>query len=97
MLKPEYHAQFKDVLIHSIRSDDVMADLSVASKLHADWQFLTHLRDRGREAMAAWLDEHFDTVGEHDTVDLHEEFLTTVTRFFEEGIEHPSPARMQLG
>ena len=74
-LKDEYRDQLKYVLIHSLRADDALADLSAASKLCTDWSFLQILRDRGREAMSVWLERHFDDVGKRQTVDLHAQFL----------------------
>ena len=49
--------------IHTIAADDVVTKLSVASKLDADWDFLTRLRDIGRERAEQWLDAHFDRLG----------------------------------
>ena len=43
--------------IHAIAADEVMQKLSVMSKLNADWEFLTHLRDDGREFAGRWLAE----------------------------------------
>ena len=63
------------MLIHSLRADDALSDLSAASKLCTDWSFLQILRDRGREAMSVWLERHFDDVGKRQTVDLHAQFL----------------------
>lgn len=83
MLKDEHKDDFMDILVHSIRSDDVMTELSVSSKFNSDWDFLTGLRDEGRETMAAWLEEHFADIGVRDTVDLHEEFLNSNTKIFE--------------
>ena len=34
--------------IHSIAAEDFMQKLGVNSKMNADWEFLTHLRDAGR-------------------------------------------------
>jgi NTE family protein len=56
--------------IHTIAADDVMAKLSIASKLDADWEFLTSLRDTGHERAEQWLDAHFDRIGVESTVDL---------------------------
>ncbi len=83
MLKDEHKDDFMDILVHSIRADDVMTDLSVSSKFSSDWGFLTGLRDKGRATMAAWLDDHFDDIGVRDTVDLHNEFLDSNTKLFE--------------
>ncbi|MBL0125294.1 MAG: patatin-like phospholipase family protein [Betaproteobacteria bacterium] len=76
-LKDEYRDQMKYVLIHSLRADNVLADLSSASKLCTEWGFLTALRDRGREAAKQWLDQHYDDVGVRQTVDLRAEFLNS--------------------
>lgn len=84
MLKDEHKDDFKDILLHSIRADTAMKDLSVASKFDTSWEFLTHLRDKGRATMAQWLDQNFDKVGSEDTVKLHDEFLYSVSRYFED-------------
>jgi NTE family protein len=39
----------KRMLIHAIEADDVMQGLGPMSKLNADWDFLMHLHDIGRE------------------------------------------------
>ena len=83
MLKDEHKNDFMDILVHSIRADDVMTDLDVSSKFNSDWSFLKDLRDKGRETMTAWLDKHFDDIGVRDTVDLNAEFLNSNTRLFE--------------
>lgn len=84
MIKDQYKEDFKDILVHSIRADKAMAEFSVASKFDSDWDFLTMLRDKGRETMQTWLDEHYDCIGVQDTVNLHEEFLHSITKIFEE-------------
>src|SRR3954447_16602212 len=53
----------KRMFIHAIASDEVMAGLSAASKLNADWAFLTDLRDCGRESAAKWLEQNFARIG----------------------------------
>jgi len=83
MLKEKYANHFKNILIHSVRADEAMVDLSVASKFNSDWQFLTMLRDKGRLAMQLWLDKNFQHVGQRDTVDLHAEFLYSINQMFE--------------
>lgn len=74
-LKEEYRDQLKYVLIHSLRADDALSDLSAASKLCTDWSFLQTLRDRGREGASAWLERHYDDIGKRQTVDLRAQFL----------------------
>ena len=67
--------RYRRLLIHAIRADDELDDLSVESKFDTSWRFLTDLRDRGRRAAEQWLDEHFDKVGKQSTVDIRAEFL----------------------
>jgi NTE family protein len=74
-LRDEYRDQLKHVLIHSIRADEVMRDLTVESKLNTDWRFLCDLRDRGRASAAAWLEQVYDDIGTRSSVDLRNEFL----------------------
>lgn len=74
-IKDEFKSQLKYVLIHSIRADTALSDLSVSSKFANDWGFLTMLRDRGRAYASTWLDNHFHDLGERSTVDLKKEFL----------------------
>ena len=76
-LKEEYRDQMKYVLIHSLRADESLKDLSSASKVCTEWGFLTALRDRGRESARQWLGRHFDDVGIRQTVDLRAEFLNS--------------------
>jgi NTE family protein len=65
----------KEVLIHSIRSDETMAALGVSSKLNADWEFLCLLRDSGRAQAEAWLRDNYDAIGNRSSVDIRKEFL----------------------
>lgn len=83
MLKDEYKSHFKDILVHSVRADEALCEFSVASKFRSDWDFLTDLRDRGRDQMTRWLDQHYDAIGREGTVDLDQEFLKSTTRLFE--------------
>ena len=74
-IKEEYRQNLKYVLIHSVRADNALSDLSVTSKFASDWAFLTMLRDRGRACTEIWLERHFDDLGVRSSVDLEYEFL----------------------
>ncbi|MEM1193494.1 MAG: patatin-like phospholipase family protein [Pseudomonadota bacterium] len=69
-IKDEYADRLSNVRVHSIRSDMTLDDLSVASKFNTEWEFLTQLRDRGRDIADQWLAENFDHVGTRSSVDL---------------------------
>lgn len=75
MIKDEFRDQFKDVLLHSIRSDQTMCDLGVASKFNVSWEFLLDLKNRGRALAKNWLQENYDKIGTESSVDLRHEFL----------------------
>jgi len=68
-------ASLRHILIHGIAADELMTGLGVASKLNADWDFLTHLRDVGRAQAEQWLAECYPKVGVESTVDIRSRFL----------------------
>ncbi|MEL7201909.1 MAG: patatin-like phospholipase family protein [Pseudomonadota bacterium] len=76
-IKDEYVDRLSDVRVHSIRSDQSLNDLSVASKFNTEWEFLNQLKDRGRQIADQWLAENFDAVGTRSSVDLREIFDST--------------------
>ncbi len=49
----------RQMLIHGTHADDEMAQLGVASKFNADWDFLRQLRDIGRADADGWLARNF--------------------------------------
>lgn len=74
-IKDEYRDQMKSVLVHSIRSDQALAEFSVTSKMESDWGFLTMLRDRGRNCAKIWLNENYNKLNEASSVNLFQEFI----------------------
>lgn len=77
-LKPEFRDRLKYVLLHSIRADDALSDLSASTKLLTDWHFLTMLKERGRNVARDWLKANYAAIGKRGTVDIHKEFLQDV-------------------
>jgi NTE family protein len=59
---------YRPIHIHRIGGDGAFAMLSASSKLNAEWAFLSHLRDLGRDAAQVWLDRHFDDIGRASTL-----------------------------
>ena len=64
----------KDVLIHSIRDDETMRQLGVATKVQADWTLMNNLKGAGRAAADAFLRDHWKDLGQRATVDLRAMF-----------------------
>jgi len=67
--------KLKRMFVHSVCADEVTLNLGVASKLNADWGFLTGLRDAGRDHAAQWLAGNFDAIGERSSVDIQATYL----------------------
>jgi NTE family protein len=65
----------KRMLIHAIEAEEFMRGLSVSSKLNPDWEFLTHLRDVGRQAAESWLAANFDSLNVASSVDIHDRYI----------------------
>ncbi|MEZ5536258.1 MAG: patatin-like phospholipase family protein [Thiolinea sp.] len=66
----EYH----DMRIHIIENQDCLKPLGASSKLNAEWEFLTYLRDIGRLTASRWLEQHYAQLGKNSTVDLQAMF-----------------------
>lgn len=75
MLRPEHKKKYRDILMHAIRTDAVMNDLSIASKYDTNWPFLTSLRDTGRKQAQEWIRKCHDAVNIRPTVDLYADYL----------------------
>ncbi len=67
--------RMKRMLIHAIEGQDFMRDLGVSSKMNADWEFLTHLRDVGRERAEQWLEDNFFALNRRTSIDLGAMYL----------------------
>jgi NTE family protein len=78
-IKEEHRHKLKHLIMHSIRADGVLCDLSVASKFNTDWHFLLYLRDLGRDIAGQWLEENFESIGSRSTVNVRSEFLEAGT------------------
>ncbi|MET0940137.1 MAG: patatin-like phospholipase family protein [Mesorhizobium sp.] len=65
----EEGARWAAMRIHVI-SSETMTNLGSSSKLNAEWEFLTMLRDEGRKAADAFLHAHADNLGKGSTVNL---------------------------
>lgn len=68
------HRRLKELQIHVIDADEMMSQLSVASKLNTKASFIHALRDAGRHRAEHWLAEKFSGAELHSNFDL-DQFL----------------------
>lgn len=64
----------KRVLVHMIAEDEVMQNLSVATKMFPNGYLLNQLKEAGRSSAGRFLAEHRDALNDHSTVNLREMF-----------------------
>jgi NTE family protein len=62
-------AQWAKMRIHMV-SNNIMDTLGYSSKLNAEWEFLSMLREEGRRSAQAFLDQDGDKLGKESSVDL---------------------------
>lgn len=67
--------RYKRLNIHMVDGTEDLRLLGTSSKLYADWGFLTHLRELGRQNADRWLDQHLGSVGRESSIDVREMFL----------------------
>ncbi len=68
--------KFRDLYIHNIAPERLMAKLSSKTKMNADIKFLLKLKKYGKSAADRWLKENFDKIGNESTCDIEEVFLS---------------------
>jgi NTE family protein len=62
-------ARWAGMRTHRIMSD-MLIELGSSSKMNAEWDFLTMLREEGRRAASEFLAAHGDDIGRRSTADL---------------------------
>jgi NTE family protein len=65
----------KRMFMHLIEAEDIIKELSGSSKMNADWRFLMHLFELGRERADQWLTANFDRIGVETTFDFKSRYL----------------------
>lgn len=66
--------EYRRMNIHMIEARKKMRALDASSKLNAEWAFLRHLFDIGRDAATRWLHRHYHDLGERSSVDVRRMF-----------------------
>ena len=62
-------AQWAGMRIHRIATE-MMTELGASSKLIAEWDFLSMLRDQGRRSAQTFLERHAEDLGRRSSLDL---------------------------
>jgi NTE family protein len=62
--------QYRRINMHRIALDAVFNDLTASSKLDSDYDFFLKLHDGGAQAAREFLRDHFDDIGQRNTVDI---------------------------
>ncbi len=62
-------ARWAGMRTHRIMTE-LLSELGASSKLNAEWDFVSLLRDEGRRAAAAFLDQHGADIGARSTADI---------------------------
>jgi NTE family protein len=60
--------------LHVVQSGAEMLALDASSKLNAEWAFLLHLFEIGRETATRWLDANFEDIGQRSSFDVRTMF-----------------------
>jgi len=67
--------RLKKILVHCIDAEEEMCDLGVSSKLNVQRDFLQWLFELGRGRADAFLDEHFEKIGNISSTSIEQRFL----------------------
>ena len=67
--------KIKRIHMHHIEDEDTFADLGWSSKLNTEWEFLTHLFERGRACADKWIKENYEHIGKKTTANMQEHFV----------------------
>ena len=62
-------ARWAQMRVHLVRNE-IMGSLGYSSKLNAEWEFLSMLRDEGRKAADEFLQANGEGIGVRSTFDL---------------------------
>ncbi|WP_226986090.1 patatin-like phospholipase family protein [Ramlibacter tataouinensis] len=84
----------KPVRLHRIDGGAEMLHYTAASKTQADPVLIRELFEIGQQAAKRWLDQHFEALGRHGTVDVRRDYLDDTSLSWPEapaGEPRPSP------
>jgi len=62
--------RYRRLFLHAIEDEERMRAFKLSTKFNGDWDFLTTLRDYGRDAAELFIRESLDKVGRESTLDI---------------------------
>ncbi|MGI9381241.1 MAG: patatin-like phospholipase family protein [Methyloligellaceae bacterium] len=68
------NGNYRNIRMHIVEAHEQLAALGASTKLNAEWEFLEHLHDIGRQAAEGWLTENRNHIGSKSTVDVRAMF-----------------------
>ena len=66
--------EYRRLHVHLIEAQDQIMPLGASSKLNAEWDFLRHLFEIGRETAGDWIESSYRHLGRRSTVDIRAMF-----------------------
>jgi NTE family protein len=85
--------RYRDLYVHLIHAHEELKDLDASSKMNAEWDYLTHLKERGQAWAGGFLERHFDDLGVRSTFDLKSLFTDSFRPPDLEGTTSTEPPR----
>ena len=61
---------FRRMRVHIVQAPGEVTSLGASSRMNPEWAFLQHLFELGRDSADQWLNQHFEDIGERETVDI---------------------------
>lgn len=71
----DLRGRLRKIHFHRISADNVLDDLTLSSKFNVTWDFLNHLRERGRASAETWIAENAHHVEHKSSFDVKKVFL----------------------
>ncbi|MGI9425042.1 MAG: patatin-like phospholipase family protein, partial [Hyphomicrobiaceae bacterium] len=62
---------YREIRLHHVGGEEIV-QFPASTKMNAEWPFLKHLRDIGRQAAERWVSDNFEKVGREGTMELAE-------------------------
>ena len=64
--------RYRQIRVHAIDGGDFLNELTASSKFNAEWDFLTNLRDAGRDAAARFVEKYRQHIGVATSTDMRQ-------------------------